>query len=265
MTGRLTDRIAVVTGGAGAIGAATARALAEGGARVAIVDIADNAATLAAELGHDAAAFALDVTTAAQVSAGFRRIEDEMGPINILVNAAGAGGANALTDTTDEQWRHSMALGIDAAFYCTRSALEQMLPRRSGQIVNVSSVNAESFLGSDAYSAAKAAMVSLTRSTAVRYGPRGIRANAVLPGTIRSPIWAKRLRDDPGILDRIATWYPVGRVGEPEDVAAAVAFLASDAASFITGAALPVDGGLLAGHPHLAQQLRATHPSEEIA
>jgi NAD(P)-dependent dehydrogenase (short-subunit alcohol dehydrogenase family) len=115
-------------------------------------------------------------------------------------------------------------------------------------IVNVASVNAVGFYGNEAYSAAKAGLLSLTRSLAVGYGKHGIRCNAVVPGTIATPIWQQRVDRDPAILERLKRWYPLGRVGTPQDVGAAIAFLAGDDASWITGVALPVDGGLLAGN-----------------
>jgi len=124
-----------------------------------------------------------------------------------------------------------------------------------GAIVNVASVNALACFGNEAYSAAKAGMLSLTQNVAVRYGRHGIRANAVVPGTIRTPVWDARLALDPTVLDTLVKWYPLGRVGEPDDVASAVLFLASDEAAFITGTTLRVDGGLLAGNPVMAEEL----------
>jgi len=123
-----------------------------------------------------------------------------------------------------------------------------MVTKRSGVIINIGSVNALSALGDPAYSAAKAAMISLTRSLAQEYGPYGIRANIVLPGTVRTPLWEKRAGKDPEVLETLRRWYPLGRVVEPVDIARAVAFLASDAASAITGVALPVDCGLTSGN-----------------
>lgn len=121
--------------------------------------------------------------------------------------------------------------------------------------MNVASVNGLLHLGNEAYSAAKAGLLQLTRSTAVRYGPHGIRANAVAPGTVRTPVWSERVRNDPEIFAHLARWYPLQRVGEAEDVARAVLFLASAEASWITGATLPVDGGLTAGNLPLAGEL----------
>lgn len=131
-----------------------------------------------------------------------------------------------------------------------------MLARRHGVFVNIASVNALLGLGNDAYSAAKAGLVSLTRSVATRHGPDGIRANAICPGTVRTPIWQDVLERTPDVFERLARWYPLGRVGEPEDVARAALFLASEEASWISGAVLPVDGGLTAGLHRMAVELQ---------
>jgi NAD(P)-dependent dehydrogenase (short-subunit alcohol dehydrogenase family) len=116
-------------------------------------------------------------------------------------------------------------------------------------------VNAFAYFGNEAYSAAKAGIVNLTRSLAVRYGPFGVRVNAIAPGTLRTPAWEERRQKDPDVFDRVAKWYPLGRIGEPEDVAGAALFLASDEAAWISGAVLPVDGGLTAGNMEMAREI----------
>jgi NAD(P)-dependent dehydrogenase (short-subunit alcohol dehydrogenase family) len=130
-----------------------------------------------------------------------------------------------------------------------------MIERGRGAIVNIASVNGLGYFGNEAYSAAKAGMINLTQSIAARYGPQGIRASAIAPGSIRTPIWGERLDKDPEVFDKLVKWYPLGRVGEPEDVAAAALFLASDDAAWVSGAVLRVDGGLTAGYPLMAQEL----------
>lgn len=125
----------------------------------------------------------------------------------------------------------------------------------SGVILNISSVNALGYYGNEAYSAAKAGILSLTRSLAVRYGPHGVRVNAIAPGTLRTPAWEKRREEDPEVFERVARWYPLGRIGEPEDVAGAALFLASDEAAWISGAVLPVDGGLNAGNMQMMREI----------
>jgi NAD(P)-dependent dehydrogenase (short-subunit alcohol dehydrogenase family) len=130
-----------------------------------------------------------------------------------------------------------------------------MQAKRSGVIVGVGSVNGLSALGDPAYSAGKAAMISLTRSLAQEYGRYGVRTNIVLPGTVRTPLWQRRAAEDSKVLETLKRWYPLGRIVEPVDVAKAVAFLASDAASAITGVALPVDCGLTSGNIVMAREL----------
>ena len=139
----------------------------------------------------------------------------------------------------------------------SRAVLPHMVARGAGAIVNVGSVNALLALGNPAYSAAKAGLINLTKSLATEYGPSGIRANLVSPGTIRTelPSWQKRLARDPQVFEKLARWYPVGRVGEPADIAAAIAFLASDEAAFVNGANLVVDGGLTAGLAPMIEEL----------
>ena len=130
-----------------------------------------------------------------------------------------------------------------------------MLAKHAGVIISIGSVNGLSALGDPAYSAAKAAMISLTRSLAQEYGRFGIRANIVLPGTVRTPLWERRAAKDPKVLETLKRWYPLGRIVEPVDVARAVGFLASDAASAITGVALPVDCGLTSGNIVMTREL----------
>jgi NAD(P)-dependent dehydrogenase (short-subunit alcohol dehydrogenase family) len=132
-----------------------------------------------------------------------------------------------------------------------------MIERGGGVIVNIASVNGLAFYANEPYSAAKAGLINLTRSMATRYGQHGIRAVAVAPGTIRTPIWQARVDKEPEVFERLVRWYPLGRVGEPEDIAAAAAFLASDDASWISGEVLRVDGGLLAGNAQMARELVA--------
>ena len=152
-------------------------------------------------------------------------------------------------------WDEDMAANLSGAYACAHAVLPQMVARKSGNIVNVGSVNGLGALGDPAYSAAKAGMISLTRSIAQEYGRYGIRANIVLPGTVRTPIWRERLARDPNVLKVLERWYPLGRIVEPEEVARVIAFLASEAASAVTGAAIPVDCGLTAGNIVMAREL----------
>ena len=144
-------------------------------------------------------------------------------------------------------WDLNFAVVLKGAFLCTKAALPSMLEHGRGAIVNIASVNGMMGLGEEAYSAAKAGMINFTQNLAIRYGSRNVRANVICPGSVRTPIWSERVKVQPDIFDRLAQWYPLGRVGEPEDVAKAALFLASDDAAWITGAVLAVDGGLTAG------------------
>jgi meso-butanediol dehydrogenase/(S,S)-butanediol dehydrogenase/diacetyl reductase len=138
---------------------------------------------------------------------------------------------------------------------CSKALLPGMVSRRQGAIVNIASVNGLTGLGEEAYSAAKAGVVNLTKNMALKYGRHGVRVNVICPGTIQTPIWEPILAKDPQVFERLARWYPLGRVGQPADIAKAALFLASDDAAWITGTTLVVDGGLLAGNFRMGQEL----------
>jgi NAD(P)-dependent dehydrogenase (short-subunit alcohol dehydrogenase family) len=141
------------------------------------------------------------------------------------------------------------------------AALRHLTARRRGAIVNIGSVNGLMAFGEYPYSAAKAGLISLTQNAAVEFGPSGVRVNAICPGTVRTPIWKERVAKAPDIFERLSKWYPLGRVAEPEEIAAAALFLASDEASFITGTTLVVDGGLTAGMGRMSRELAGECPS----
>jgi meso-butanediol dehydrogenase/(S,S)-butanediol dehydrogenase/diacetyl reductase len=260
---RLADTTAIVTGGASGIGNAIVRRFAAEGASVVIADIAaERAEAVAAEVDR-ARSVHVDVTNAADVERLVAGAIEALGRVDVLVNNAGFAAADDLLETDEETWHADVTLNLEAAFLCSKAVLPGMIERGSGVIVNIASVNALAYFANDAYSAAKAGMISLTRSVAVRYGHHGIRANAIAPGTIRTPLWQERIDKEPAIFERLLKWYPLGRVGEPEDVAAAAVFLASDDASWITGEVLRVDGGLLAGSARMARELVADFSDED--
>jgi len=260
-TGRFAGTVMLVTGGASGIGRAAASRAASEGAAVGILD-RDGAAAeaFAAELragGHRAIAAEADVTDASAVEMAVGVIVAELGPVGVLVNNAAATHAQTFEDMTPALWRTDIELNLNGAYFVSRAAIPSMLIRGGGAIVNVATVNALTAISEPAYSAAKAGMLQLTRQLAVEYGPRGVRANAVIPGSIRTPIWDHRLARQPNLLDVLKRWYPVGRVGAPEDVAAVILFLASAEAGFVNGASLVVDGGLMAGLPQMTQDVLA--------
>lgn len=240
----VTGRVALVTGAgsAGGIGFAIARALAQAGARVAVTAttgrIHDRAATLGC-LGHVA-----DLTDPAQVAGLFASVEAALGPVEILVNNAGMVQTGRDVDRarlagwSDEAWAHHMALNINTTFHCCRAALPGMVAGGHGRIVNISSVTGPvvTIDGSSAYATAKAAITGMTRSIALEYGGQGVTCNAILPGWIATESSSE---------DEIAAGRrtPAARPGTPDEIAACALFLASDEASYVTGAMLVVDGG----------------------
>ena len=239
-----------MTGGAHGIGRACAVRLADEGARVAVLDVDEEAAQdvvsrLAQLGGRPHLAVRMDVTDRSSVDQALGRAAGELGQVDTLVNVAGGDvGHGSFEDTDDEVWARVLELNLLGVVRCCRAAIPHL--RRSAMspaIVTVSSINAFIALGSEAYSAAKAALTSLTGNLAASLAHDGIRVNAVAPGTIRTRVWDAQA----GGADRLTPLYPLGRVGEPEDVAGAVAFLASRDAAWITGHTLPVDGGLLTG------------------
>lgn len=238
-------RTALVTGGGSGIGARIAEVLSADGARVAIVDRdADAAERVAAGL-PGALGMRADVSVGADVAAMVAELHARGWHPDVVVNNAATCSDLPYEEMPLDAWRRDLDVSLTGAFLVTRDLFPD-LRRRGGSVVNIASVNAARAFGNEAYSAAKAGLVSLTQGLAVRWAPHRVRVNAVLPGTVQTPIWADRLRRDPTALERAAAMYPLGRVGQPDDVAQAVLFLTSDRAAWITGVALPVDGGLLA-------------------
>jgi NAD(P)-dependent dehydrogenase (short-subunit alcohol dehydrogenase family) len=230
---------ALVTGAGSGIGAAVARRLASEGAAVVLADLAlAPAAALAGELAAEA--MELDVRDEAQVAPA-------MANVDVLVNVAGVGSTTTAPETTLETWEDVFAVNARGTFLCCKHAIPGMAARGGGSIVNVASVAALVGLPRRAaYCAAKGAVVSLTRALAVDHVRDGIRVNAVCPGTVDSP-WVRRLVEEAGeSMDELQARQPLGRLGTPEEIAAAVAYLVSDEAAFVTGTTLVIDGGLTA-------------------
>ena len=246
--GRFGGTGAVVTGGAHGIGRACAIRLAAEGALVAVADLDQAAARAVRDKLPDTVrphlALPMDVTDTSSVEQAISQAARELGQIDVLVNVAGGDTEHGrFEDTDDEVWTRMLELNLLGVVRCCRAAIPHLRRATRGPaIVTVSSVNALTALGSEPYSSAKAGITSLTTNLAAGLASDGIRVNAVAPGTIRTRVWDVQ----EGGADRLQPLYPLGRVGEPEDVAGAVAFLASNDAAWITGQTLPVDGGLLA-------------------
>ncbi|MGD8402856.1 MAG: SDR family NAD(P)-dependent oxidoreductase [Anaerolineales bacterium] len=250
----LTDKVAVVTGGGSGIGRATAQLFAGEGAHVIILEIdADSAAQTLTSLNgpHPGSNHILDVTDAPQVAAAIESVVSDYDRIDILVNVAGGSGRKWGDGPTHactlDGWHKTIALNLDSLFYCCKYALDPMLKQERGVIVNISSVlglvGGDEDFGTHAYAASKGGIISLTRSIASYYAPRGIRANVICPGLIATPM-GKRAQESEQIRSRLPHLQPLtGDFGSPQDVAQAALYLASDASSFVTGAVITVDGG----------------------
>jgi NAD(P)-dependent dehydrogenase (short-subunit alcohol dehydrogenase family) len=248
------EKTVVVTGAAGGIGQCLNLWFGQRGARIIGIDKSVNAAAAVGALednGIEAMFLRLDIGDAPAVAEAFVELDQ----VDVLVNNAGYSSHPVLRLTTPESWAEEINGNLNGAFNCAHAAIASMRPRGQGVIINIASVNGQSALGDPAYSAAKAGMISLTRSLAQEMGKHGIRANCVMPGTVRTPLWRERALKDPDVLKRLERWYPLGRIVEPEEVAAVVGFLASDAASAVSGAVIPVDCGLSCGNIVMTREL----------
>lgn len=251
-------KVVAVTGAAGGIGQAVCRYFASEGAAIAAIDKKETVTAFADELrreGVKVAQAVADIGDAASVAKAFAHLVAGLGPVDILINNAGYSDHPTLARTDPKGWQADMNGNLNGAFNCAHAVLPGMQEKRQGSIIAVGSVNGLSALGDPAYSAAKAGMISLTRSLALEYGRYGIRSNIVLPATVRTPLWDARAKKDPKVLATLTRWYPLGRIVEPIDVAKAIGFLASDAAAAITGVALPVDCGLTSGNIVMSREL----------
>jgi meso-butanediol dehydrogenase/(S,S)-butanediol dehydrogenase/diacetyl reductase len=249
---RYDGRTAFITGAAHGIGRAIAERLASEGASVVIADIdaaaGDNLATELTSAGTGALAVHCDVTDRESVRAAVAAGAERFGGLGIVVNNAYSASAVLLEDLTDEDWNRDMDPTLTGAVRTIQAALPHLMASSyGGAVVSVGSVNGLAAFGGLAYSAAKAGLGNVTQNLAVMYGDAGVRFNVVAPGTVRTRVWTDRGPERLAMMEGAADRYPLGRVGEPADIAAAVAFLGSDDAAWITGVILPVDGGIMAG------------------
>ncbi|PCG15388.1 MAG: SDR family NAD(P)-dependent oxidoreductase [Sphingomonas sp.] len=258
---RFGGRVAIVTGGASGIGAAFARRVHAEGAAVMIADLdVERGQALAAELGERAAFRSVDVADAAALETLAADTAAAFGGIDILYNNAGIGCYGLTPDLAIDQWRRVVAVNLDAVFYGCRAVIPYLKARGGGAIVNTASASGlHADYGFTAYNAAKAGVINYTRSLAIDHARDGIRANAVCPGPVDTPILTSGVDAIPGLRAQWEQVVPAGRFAQPEEIAAVAAFLASDDASAVTGAAIPVDGGLTAhtGQPDLRARMEA--------
>lgn len=261
--GRFTGRVALITGSASGIGKATAFRLAAEGASVAVVDRNGNGAEATVQeisaLGGTALAYTCDVSSSSEVNALVAAVEKDLGPVDILANVAGAAdvsGLKGILEVDDARWALVLSVNLSGPFYLCRAIVPGMAERGRGSVVNVSSLagRSKSATAGIAYSSSKAGLLGLTRHLAFDYGPRGVRVNAICPGGVDTPMLraggagaASSEEERQARMARTAAYayfMPIKRISTPEEQAAAIAFLASDDASYINGVSLDVNGGL---------------------
>jgi len=253
MSIRFDNKVALVTGGAMGIGLATAKKFAELGARVAILDrdvrAGEEAARSITSSRQAARFFECDVSKEASVGRSTKAVGEQFGGIDVLISNAGIQRYGDVLGTSEELWNEVMDVNLKGSFHVAKASLPWMIPRGGGAIVVVASVQAFTAVGnSAAYVTAKHALLGLVRAMSLDYASKNIRVNCVCPGAIDTPMlrWAASLDAHPEkVIETCNRMHPLGRIGRPEEVANAIAFLASDWASFITGTALLVDGGML--------------------
>jgi NAD(P)-dependent dehydrogenase (short-subunit alcohol dehydrogenase family) len=241
---RLDGMSVLVSGAGGGIGRALLAAFSLAGATVSGADRTE-AALDGLDLTHRLVA---DLADMAATEAAVRQYLAEAGTPDVLISNAGYTRAETLDDLDIDSWQSELAINLNGAYALAGPIVDAMAERGSGSIVFISSVNGMLHLGNPAYSAAKAGLIAYAKSIAVERGSRGVRANVICPGSVRTPAWDHRLAADPDLLDRVLPHYPLGRLVTPEEVANTAVFLASPAAAGVTGTSISVDAGLTAGN-----------------
>ncbi|MEO8608507.1 MAG: glucose 1-dehydrogenase [Chloroflexota bacterium] len=257
MSGRLQDKVGLITGAGRGIGRAIAHKFAAEGAVVIIAEIdPDTGHAVAEELiadGFRALAVPTDITQESQVEAAVQQAVEQFGGLDILVNNAGKNFYYDATRMTEAEWDAAMNIDLKGAWLCCKYAIPAMMKRGGGAIVNIASVHARvTYKGYFPYAAAKSAVVGMTRNLALDYGPNNIRVNAICPGWVRTDLvqsWFDMQPDPQAAEAKVLSVQPLGRIGTTEEIANLVAFVASDEASFITGAELVIDGGMTVQYP----------------
>ena len=252
MAGMLDGKVSLITGAGSGIGRATARIFAREGARLVLADVADEGGNETLKMVKDAGAQGLyvrcDVANETAVEALVARAVTEYGRLDCAFNNAGIGGAGRLThEYSLAEWNRVMAINLTGVWLCTRAEIAQMLKQKSGVIVNTSSImGLTGAIRVPAYTAAKHGVAGLTKAAALEYARHGIRINAVCPAPIYTPLLMSAFEKRPDMEDRYARSEPMKRIGQPDEVGEAVAWLCSDRASYVTGLPMPVDGGYMA-------------------
>jgi gluconate 5-dehydrogenase len=247
---RLDNQTAIVVGGAGGLGAAIARGLAEAGAAVAIADANEGGAKQVADgllaAGRRALAVAVDVADAGSVEAMAGEVESRLGPVDVLVNSAGITHRSPAAEFPEAQWHRVIAVNLTGVFLASQAVGRRMIGRRRGRIINIASIAGELGLpGTIAYSASKGGVVQLTRALAVEWAPHNVRVNAIAPSWFSTNI-GDLIHREPDYEARAMRRVPMGRMGQPDELVGAALYLASDASAMVTGHILAVDGGTLA-------------------
>lgn len=252
----MTNRVSLVTGAAHGIGAAIAHAFADSGYTVVLADVNEAAGEEAArelqDAGYDARFISVDVSKPESISSLVRETEQSFGTLDVLINNAATNVEKSIEDLTLDEWDHVTNTNQRSAFLLAKLLLPLLKQSQAASIINISSVNSlQSLPNFTVYSASKAALNSLTQTLAIELGPHGIRVNAILPGFIWTNLWDRWLgdktkEDRERILGEIKSFISLGRIGKPDDVASLALFLAGDAAAYITGSLMVIDGGLTA-------------------